>query len=57
MHRVAFAELERCLDEALTHIDAGETVIVTREGRDVVRMEPILEHPLSAPLRVNNRGG
>lgn len=41
VHRVPFAELERELDGVLALIDAGETVIVTRDGRDSVKMVPI----------------
>ena len=45
MRRIPFAELERSLDEALVCIDAGETVIVTRDGRDTMKLVPIAQTP------------
>lgn len=43
MRRIPFAELENRPDDILAYVEAGETVMITRDGRDTMQLVPIAQ--------------
>lgn len=52
---IALAEAQACLSELVARAEAGDEVVLTRDGRPAVRLVPVPAEKLSVPDREARR--